>query len=319
MREHDEQLRARLLYRVAHAYYEEDLTQAQIAARFGLSRIKVSRMLTRAREEGIVRISVAAPGSDHSELERELERAYSLDEAIVAEPRGSDYTDVLEAIGRAAADYLTRVLEDGSIVGLTWGNSILATVAWIEPTVKPQCRAVQLLGGLGDQESGIHGAELVRRVADRLGCRARNIHAPGIVSAQEVRDALVSDPQVAGTLELGRKSDVALVGVGALGPHSVLRNSESVLSEKDCRDLKRRGVVGDIGLRFFDEEGRPVATPYSDRIIGLDLDELRAIPRRVGIAGGEEKVKALRAALSAKYLNVLVTDPETAAKLIEKE
>ncbi len=298
---------------------EEDRTQAQIAARFGLSRIKVSRMLTRAREEGVVRITVCPPASDHSSLERELERTYRLDEAIVAEPRGPDYTDVLEAIGRAAADYLVRVLVDGDTVGLTWGNSILATAASIESSVRPECRVVQLLGGLGDQESGIHGAELVRRVANRLGCRARNIHAPGIVSAPQVRDALIADPQVADTLELGRRSDVALLGVGALGPHSVLRNSESVLSEKDCRELQRRGVVGDIGLRFFDEEGRPVVTPYNDRIVGLDLDELQAIPRRVGIAGGHEKVKALRAALSARYLNVLVTDGETAAKLIEKE
>jgi DNA-binding transcriptional regulator LsrR (DeoR family) len=175
---------------------------------------------------------------------------------------------------------------------------------------------VQLLGGLGQLEAEIHGAELVRRAAERLGCRARNIHAPGIVASQEVRDALVADPQVADTLELARTADVALLGIGALGPHSVLRGHGSVLSNEDCKQLLNMGVVGDIALRFFDAEGRPVETPFAERTVGLDLLDLRAIRRRVGIAGGKEKEDALLAVLRAGYINVLVTDNRTAGALI---
>ncbi|MFW5835960.1 MAG: sugar-binding transcriptional regulator [bacterium] len=308
----------RLLYRIAQAYYQEDLTQAEIAERFGVSRIKVSRMLTRAREDGIVRITVVPPQEDRTGLERGLEQAFGLDEAIVAEPDGESYEGVLDAIGRAAAEYVIRVLEDGSTIGLTWGNSILATVSALPHASLANARVVQLLGGLGALEAEIHGAELVRLAAERLGCRPRNIHAPGIVASREVRDALVADAQVADTLALGRRADVALLGIGALGPHSVLRGHGSVLSKSDCRALLDLGIVGDIALRFFDADGRPVDTEYGERTIGLDLDDLHGIGKRVGIAGGQEKHDATLAALCGGHVNVLVTDPVTARTLIER-
>lgn len=306
----------RLLYRVAQAYYEEDLTQADVAKRFGISRIKVSRMLTRAREEGVVRIDVVPPQETHTALERELESIFGLDEAIVAEAGEGDYQDVLDSIGRVAADYVVRVLEDGQTLGLTWGNSILATVSALPRAGLSNVRAVQMLGGLGELEAEIHGAELVRRVSERLGCRPRNIHAPGIVSSKAVRDALAADPQVADTLELGRNADVALLGIGALGPHSVLRGAQTVLTQADCRALVEQGVVGDIALRFFDADGKPVRTPFTERTIGVGLEEMREIGKRVGVAGGAEKRDAMLAALRGGHLDVLVTDAETARDLV---
>ncbi len=311
--------KARLLYRVAQAYYEQNLTQAEIAQRFGISRIKVSRMLTRARDEGVVRISVVAPPGGATQLEHALESAFGLDEAIVADPTGHEYQDVVEAIGRAAAEYLNRVLEDGHTLGLTWGNTVLATVTALDYANLPECRVVQLLGGLGNIEAEVHGAELVRRAAERLGGKARNIHAPGIVASRSVRDALIADSGVRDTLELGKRSDIALLGIGAFGPHSVLRGHGSVLSGDDCRTLQELGVVGDIALRFYDADGLPVVNPYTDRTIGIDLPDLKHIPRRVGIAGGREKEPALRAALTGRWVNVLVTDLRTATALLEQE
>jgi DNA-binding transcriptional regulator LsrR (DeoR family) len=306
----------RLLYRIAQAYYEEDLTQAEIAERFGISRIKVSRLLTRAREEGVVRITVVPPQEGDAELERQLEERFGLDEAIVAEPDSGTYPDVVDAVGKAAAQYVVRVLEDGQTLGVTWGNSILATVMALPSASLPECRTVQLLGGLGELEAEIHGAELVRRAAERLGCRPRNIHAPGIVASRAVRDALVADPQVADTLELGRTADVALLGIGALGPHSVLRGHGSVLSEADCAELLEMGVVGDIALRFFNADGEPVMTPYTDRTIGVSLEDLASMGKRVGIAGGREKEAAVLAALNGRHVNVLVTDARTARAVL---
>ena len=157
----------RLVYRIAQAYYDEELTQADIAERFGISRIKVSRLLTRAREDGVVRITVVPPADDNTALERELEQIFGLQEALVVTPSGAEYTDVIEAIGRAAGDYVGRVLDDGQTLGLTWGNSVLATVDSIPHATLPSSRVVQLLGGLGLLEAEIHGAELARRAGVR--------------------------------------------------------------------------------------------------------------------------------------------------------
>lgn len=306
----------RLLYRIACAYYESNLTQAEIADRFGVSRIKVSRLLTKAREEGVVRISVVPPPMNNAELEQELESAYGLDEAIVVNADAPDYVGIVAAIGRAAAEYVLRVIEDGKTLGLTWGNSILAAVNSLPMRSLQNVRAVQLLGGLGELEAEIHGAELIRRTAERLGCKPRIMHAPGIVATPSVRDALVADPQVADTLELGRHADVALLGIGALGPHSVLRGEGTVLTDADCRTLAELGIVGDIALRFFDSEGTPVDTPFTHRTIGINLEELGGIEKRVGVAGGKEKHAALAAALRGNHINVVVTDSGSAAALL---
>lgn len=309
--------RSRLVYRVAQAYYEENLTQAEIAARFGISRIKVSRLLTKARNDGVVRISVVMPEQSYSSLERQLEARFDLNEAVIAGGTGPEYELVIQAVGRAAAEYLSRIITNGEVIGLSWGTSILAAVNALPWTPLPDCRAVQLLGGLGLPESDIHGAELVRRVAQRLSCRPRHIQAPGIVPDRSVRDALLADPQVADTLELGRNADIAILGIGALGPHSILRSTNSILSADECKALLEIGVVGDVALRFFDADGTPVQTAYSDRTIGIELSDLIKIPRRVGIAGGSEKVAAIRAALSGRLVNVLVTDPATATQLLQ--
>ena len=308
---------ARLLYRIAQAYYEQNLTQAEIALRFGISRIKVSRLLMRARNDGVVRISVVVPAESHSVLERELETKFGLEEAVIAGGAGSVYELVIQAVGRAAAEYLSRILANGQILGLSWGNSVLATVNALQWISLPDCRAVQLLGGLGLPESDMHGAELVRRVAQRLSCRPRHIHAPGIVTDRSVRDALLADPQVADALELGRNADIAVLGIGALGPHSVLRSTNSILSADECKSLMDIGVVGDVALRFFGADGSPAHTAYTDRTIGVELTDLVKIPRRVGIAGGPEKVAAIRAALTGRLVNVLVTDPATATQLLQ--
>lgn len=307
----------RLLYRIAHAYYEEDLTQAEIADRFGISRIKVSRLLGRARDEGIVRISVRPPEQHNTKLERGLEAAFGLDEAVVATVETDAYVEAIEAVGRAAAGYVQRVLENGHTLGLTWGKTVLATVSALAAGQFPDCRVVQMIGGLGELEAEIHGAELVRRAADRLGCRPRQLHAPAIVASESVCDALITDPQVRETLELARAANVALLGIGTLGENSVLYEPGTVLTEDDRNKLASLGIAGDIALRFFNSKGLPVANPYSARTIGVDLHELAGIQRRVGIAGGVEKAEAIYAALHGGYLNVLVTDDRTAAALLQ--
>jgi DNA-binding transcriptional regulator LsrR (DeoR family) len=194
---------------------------------------------------------------------------------------------------------------------------MLSTVSAMKPQSMPECRVVQIIGGLGEVEAEVHGAELVRRMAEVLSCRPRNLHAPGIVASRSVRDALVRDPQVADTLALARSADIALLAIGSLGPNAVLRSPGSVLTESDCEELRSLGIVGDIALRFFDADGNSVDNPYTERIVGIDLDEMQAIQRRVGVAGGIEKISTIFGALQAKRINVLVTDDITAEALIE--
>jgi len=306
----------KLLFKIARAYYEDDLTQEQIGKRFGLSRIKISRLLRRAREEGIVQISVVSPLASHADLEGHLEARYGLDEAIVVSPAGLDSTEVARSLGPAAAACLVRRLQGDEVVALTWGTTLLAVVDALPVQHWPQMRVVQMLGGLGQPEADVYGADLARRMAEAFGAKLRLIPSPGIVSSRAVRDALLADLQISDTLALGASADVALVGIGRPTPGSVVVQS-GILTPGALEALQARGAIGDIALRFFDADGRPVTHEVDERIIGPTLAQIREIPRVIGVAGGADKVDVIRAALRGGLLDVLVTDEDSAVKLLE--
>lgn len=310
-----------LLYKVARAYYEDELTQEQIGQRFGLSRIKISRLLRQARQEKIVQITLTAPGDSPVELERALERRFGLDEALIACPASSEPPAILSALGAAAANCLIRTLRGEEVVALTWGNTLRAVVDALQSTTGapirdwPAMRVVQALGGLGSPEADVYSAGLVHRLARTFGAKARILAAPGIVAGPAVRDALLADPQISSTLALAARADIALLGIGQLMLHSVVVQS-SILSTAEFAHMQSLGMVGDIGLRFFDAAGAPVEHEINQRILGLTLEQIQAIPRVIGVAGGPEKFEVIRAALRGRLLNVLITDIDTARRLL---
>ncbi|HUT21396.1 MAG TPA: sugar-binding transcriptional regulator [Anaerolineae bacterium] len=305
----------RTLYKIAKAYYEDGLTQEQIGERLGLSRVKVSRMLQRAREERIVQITVISEEDSNADLERAVEAKFGLDEVVIVSPRRNDAATIVRELGPAAAQCLVRYLQGEEVLGLTWGTTLLSAIDAIPAQNWPKMRVVQMLGGLGRPEADVYGTDLARRMAEAFGAKLRIVPAPGIVSSKMVRDALLAEPQIAGTLALAAHADVALVGIGQPSPESVVMQS-GILSETDLQRLHELGAVGDISLRFFDAQGRAVQHEINERIIGPTLEQIRGIRRVIGVAGGREKHDVIRAALRGALIDVLVTDRETAEHLL---
>ena len=304
----------RLLYKIARAYYDDDLTQGEIARRLGLSRVKVCRLLARAREEGVVRISIQAPGAACANLERELERRFGLSEAVLAP---ADPSQPLEQrLGEAAAEFFARSLRGDEVVGLTWGNTLRAFVAALPRLDLPRLTVVQLIGGLGSVAAGVNGSELTRLLAERCGARPRILQAPGVVASPEVKAALLADREVAETLALGSRADLIVVGVGAPQHTSAALGPGALLSRQELDALVARGAVGDIALRHYDAAGRHLESELDGRVVGVDPAALAAVPRRVAVAGGPAKVAALRAALAGGLVHVLVSDEDTATALL---
>jgi DNA-binding transcriptional regulator LsrR (DeoR family) len=307
---------ARLLVKIAHAYYDDGLTQKEIGERLGLSRIKVSRLLREARETGVVQIHIVAPPAADVDLERALEARYGLDEVLIATPHGDAPDAVRAALGAVAARRLARELHGDEVVALTWGSTLLSVVDALAPEDWPDLRVVQGLGGLGEPDADVYGVDLVHRTAQAFRARARMLPAPGIVPTSEVRAALLADPQIADTLALAARADVGLVGIGRPTPDSVVMQAR-ILDGATMDELRALGAVGDIGLRFFDAGGRSIEHEINDRIIGLTLAQWASISRVIGVAGGEAKFDVIRAALRGHLIDVLVTDPATAHSLLE--
>jgi DNA-binding transcriptional regulator LsrR (DeoR family) len=307
--------RKKLLYKIAKAYYEDNLTQEEIGKLFGLSRIKVSRLLQQARDERIVHITIIPPTESNVELERELAARYGLDEVVIVSPSDYNKAVIIRELGTATVDYLMRCLQGNEVLSISWGTTLLAVVEALPAQNWPQMKVVQMLGGLGRQESETYGADLVHRVAQTFNAKPRMIPAPGIVSSQMVRDALLTDAQIASTLALAAQADIAVVGIGRPTPDSVVMQS-GILTEEEFAHLQACGAVGDIALRFFDTQGHAVQHEICGRIIGLDLEQIKRIPRVIGAAGGVEKVEVIRAALQGQLINVLVTDEQSALLLL---
>lgn len=312
-----QQIDYRLLGKVSRLYYEEELTQKEIAEKLHLSRPKVSRLLNQARAEGIIQIAVISPPGSFNELEGKLERKYGLQEVVVTEVEPDDpQAAVNQKIGVAAADYLRRTVAGGDVIGVSWGRTLKAMVGALQPADALDTQVVQLIGGLGMPEAEVHATTLCQRMAQALNSRLTLIPAPGIVDNAEVKRILLSDRHVQAAFALFASINVAYVGIGAPTPTSVLVRDGSILRDGELRSLVEQGAVGDIALRFFGADGSPVRSEIDKRVIGISLDELAGIERVVGVAGGAEKVTTIRGALLGGYVDVLVSDQMTAEALL---
>ncbi len=305
--------RSMLLLEVARQYYDYGMSQASIAEASGYSRPTVGRMLAEARESGIVHIQVTHPLERVLELEATIRNRFGIDHVHVAPPNLAQRDGVTE-VARATSDLLDAILGPNMSVGLSNGRILTELLNWLRPHRELEASVVQLVGGVGDPIRLIDTPELCRQLAQRWGGVASALSGPLIAQSAQVARDLRALPDVARTLALGARVDLAIIGVGAgfRHPASVFHG---VLTPAAVRTLHRRGAVGHILGRFVDPMGKPIATGLDDRVVALDLDQLRSIPLVLAVAAGAQKAPALAAALRGGYLGALVIDVSAAQAL----
>lgn len=305
----------RLLVRVALLYYEEDLTQEEIAARLALSRSKVVRLLQQARRTGVVQIRVVAPHRSNRELERRLEHRFGLLQAVVVAAPARPAPEVVgAAIGQEAAAVLSPMLRPGLVLGMASGSTMQAVVDAMPAVLVPGMKVVEIQGLVFRTDTLRELDTLqVSRMARRLGAEYHMLPVPRELGSPEVAAALKLDSRVRETLELARRASVLLVGIGAF-PR--LSPSLAHLPADLVAELRQAGAVGEIAARFYDADGRPAASTLDARLIGLELQDVQRAPMRIGVAFGEPKVPAIAGALAGRYVNTLVTDADTALALL---
>jgi DNA-binding transcriptional regulator LsrR (DeoR family) len=297
-------------------YYEDGLTQAEIARQVDASRSTISRLLQEAREAGIVEITIHYPWKTDPQLENCLEERFQLRKALVLAARGRVYTEVLRGLGVLAARYIDRALTQDSTLGISWGTAVHSTAQALRPKRRLPITVVQMIGAVGIGDPLIDGPDLARLMADIYGGEYRYLHAPLIVENGSVRQGLLQEPRIQETLGLARKVDIALVGIGSLVPEvsSLLR--AGYLNREALTDLRVQGAVGDICGRHYDADGRVMDIELNRRMVGIELKDLQGIEQVMGVAGGEAKAEAILGALRGGHINVLVTDDGAAGKVL---
>ena len=309
---------ARLMTKVARLYHEQGLSQPNISSRLHISQSRVSRLLSKATEVGIVRTTVVNTAGVYAELEDELEKKYAVSEIVIVDTADSE-EQILKSLGSAAAHYLESTLTGGDKIGISsWSATLLSTVEAMRPKVsKVADEVVQVIGGVGESNAQAHAVRLAGRLAEVTGARVAYLPAPGLVSTPEAARALFTNQNISSVLNSVGELTLLLVGIGSIEPSKLLKESGNSLSEKERKELTKLGAVGDVCMRYFDENGKSLKTNLDKRIIGISADQLKKISRRVAVAGGARKHKAIRAALEGGWINVLITDHKTAKKLAE--
>jgi DNA-binding transcriptional regulator LsrR (DeoR family) len=301
---------------VAELYYERDLRQPEVAAVTGFSVSKVSRLLSAAREQGIVHISVEPAGGDRLPVADDLARRFGVQVEIMP-GRERDDAGASRLSGLAAADCLVPRLPESGAIGIAAGYTVSALASALPKLERPRLTIVPLVGGWDAQNPFLDGNQVARRIAERLGASARTLHAPAVVDTPAMRAALLRDSTISATTSQWSRLALAIVGVGGTpGSHPGYRTVVDRLGDDSREDLRRSGAVGDLAGHFFRGDGTFLEA-WSERMLAIPVADLRSMAGVVAIAAGRGKARPILGALRTGVIDLLITDRQTAEAVLK--
>lgn len=306
----------KLLAKIAYMYYEQELTQAQIAKELAIYRTTVSRMLSQAKAEGIVEIKINHFDASLFELEEQLKQTFGLT-AVELVPTDNDASEEAkeEALAEAAGAWIRRQLTDELVVGLSWGASVGRAVNAIDPKHLSNVSVVPVVGGPSHINSRYHVNTLVYELARKLNGHSLFVNATVIQETKELAEGIVHSKYFHELRDYWKRLDLVIVGVG--GPLSYQKSQwRDLLSAEDFEELKLREAVGDCCCRFYDSDGKLLNGSLNQRTIGISLETLADVPQSVGIARGVTKARSIVPLLKKGSLKTLITDQETAQEIL---
>lgn len=308
----------RLIVKIAQLYYEQDMTQAQIARELGIYRTTISRLLKRGREHGIVTIAINYDYNENLWLEQQLKQKFALKEVVVASSEAEQEEDQLNAMGQQGAQLLERLLAPGDIIGLSWGRAVRSLVENLpQSSQSRQLICVPIIGGpSGKLESRYHVNTLTYSAAARLKGESHLADFPALLDNELIRNGIMQSHHFKTIAAYWSNLDVALVGIGSPAIRDGA-NWHAFYGSEESDDLHARHVAGDICSRFYDINGATVETNMSEKTLSIEMQRLKQARYSIGIAMGEEKYSGILGALHGKYINCLVTNRETAELLLK--
>lgn len=305
--------------KIVTMYYKQALTQAEIAKKMNISRPVVSKILQQAKEEGIVTIAIKDESAYLVNLALHLEEKYQLqDVLIVPATEESNAESVRRDIGRSAAQYLANHLKPGLSIGLSWGTTLAAMIDEMSYASFPKLTVCPIVGGVSSEHLYFDTNHLVFRLAEKLTSHCRYFYAPALAESIAFAKALNQSEVVKQALAAAKQVDIAIIGVGNPREHSTWQQL-GYLDQVSQTMIQESSVVGDAVASLFDKNGQTVNNEISQRMIGLKVEELAAIPKVIIIGSGKEKTESIKALISQPLCSVIVIDQLTAEALVSKE
>ena len=305
--------------RAAQLYYLQDITMEAIAAELHTSRSSVSRLLSFARETGLVEIQVKSPADRVSTVQQHIRERFGATAHIVPVPKSTNEVDRLERVALSAARILTPLFDSNMTLGIAWGNTISAVSRHLPDKVTHNSSVVQLNGAANTLTTGIeYASEIMSRFGNAYGAAVEQFPVPAFFDDPATKDAMWRERAIRRVLDLQSRMDIAVFGLGAA--YSDVPSHVHIggyLDEADYASLSADGVVGDIAAEFYRSDGSYDGIAINSRSSGPSLALIARVPRRIGIVSGKSKLPALRGALAGSFITDLIIDEPTAHLLLE--
>lgn len=299
----------------ARLYYIDNLPQAEIARSLNVSQAKVSRLLTEARERGLVRITVADFDVRNEALEAKLIREFNLSSAIVLRtPDAASGHELRNLVSHFAAPIVAGLVHPNATVAVSGGRTLREIAQRLPETDKHSVTVLPAMGNVAAQIGAMDAVEVARAIAKHCGASMVTLNSPAFLPDKKTRETFLALEQIRSVRNRLSQADLALIGIGTLSNSVFVENG--FLSRADVLKLEESGAVGEICGRFFDAAGAECETPWRDRVVSIDFQQLRRIPQVMAIVVGSDRVEAIAAAIRGRLLKSLIIDEASATALL---
>ena len=306
------------LVSVAKNYYFDSLSQSEIAKKYNISRPTVAGILKECKEKGIVEIRINDTSPFSTPISAKLKSLYGLETACII-PNETDYSLTLNKTCLQAATFFSSLLKDSIHVGISWGTALYHMVCQLPHLAINDGEVVQLMGGLGASALFYDGFEVARILSEKIDCRCYPFLSPLLVNSEELKDKLLFEPGIRETYEKTSSLDIALVGLSSDKPEESALVRAGFLSLNEARQIFKDGSCGHLCGYHYDSHGRFMDITINRRVVGINPENFLKIKRRIGIACGDQKAKAIRAAIRGHLITDLFTDEITALKILKQD
>jgi len=305
-----------ILRDVSKYYYVENLTQAQIAHRLGISRPKVSRLLADARDKGIVKVFITDLEENMGQMEDKLLSLFNLRKAKIVPVPPTDQSLAFQITCKEAAKYITDLIEDDDRIGVGWGGTLFEISKNLQHLSLKNSMVVQLFGNLDTGEADDYANDIVSQFALKLDSKSSHIiPCPVIVGNQIILDILMHDEKVSQSIKLAKSCNKMIINIGLPTEDNCLYKG-GYINDEDLKRLNSQNCAGCLGCRFYDDDGNICDESLNNRTIGVSVEDIKNAKSVIACAIGTHKSRALLAALKADFLDVIIVDSNTAAQVI---
>ncbi|WP_432629120.1 sugar-binding transcriptional regulator [Brotaphodocola sp.] len=306
---------AALMSEIADLYYNQGMTQQEIARQYDCNRFKIAKMIQNARDEGIVEITIHKPNKRHSALEQALTETFQLSKAIVLDTRDLSRAEALSEIGKTGAMYLEQILSPSATIGVTWGKTIRSVATALDPKTQNPINVVQLCGCFRHINSSDGSRNITHTLAMKFNGEYFYMNIPIYINDEQARNAMLREPLIEHTLNVSRKMDAVLTGIGSRSSlpfnNPVLK---SYIAEEDWNE--EPNCIGSIYGYVLDRDGRIANISLNRKIVATSLQDILTTPHKLAIATGRHKVDIIIACMKNRYINELITDRATAEQIL---